>query len=58
MGIRERIRLTSGREVCVPAYLAEQLIELGKAEYIDIEHATALPPENAMIPKGRGRVRG
>ena len=58
MGIRERIRLKSGREVCVRAYVAEQLVELGEAEYIDIEHAVASPPENAMIPKGRGRVRG
>ena len=58
MAIREKIRLKSGRIVTVRAYVAEHLVEMGEAEYIDIEHATASPPENAMIPKGRGRVRG
>lgn len=58
MGIRERIRLKSGRVITVRAYVAEYLVELGEAEYIDIEHTTVSPPENAMVPKGRGRVRG
>ena len=58
MGIRLKIRLASGRVVCVRAYVAEYLIELGEAEYLDLEYTTASPPENAMIPKGRGRVRG
>ena len=58
MAIRELIRMKSGRTVTVRAYVAEYLVVLGEADYIDIEHATASPPENAMIPKGRGRVRG
>lgn len=57
MAIREKIRLQSGRVVCVRAYVAEILTELGEAEYVDIEHATVSPSENAMRPKGRGRVR-
>ena len=57
MAIREVIRMKSGRIVTVRAYLAELLVEAGEAEYVDIEHATASPPENTMIPNGRGRVR-
>lgn len=57
MGIRERIRLKSGRVVSVRAHIAEMLVETGEAEYVDLEYTTVSPPENEMRPKGRGRVR-